>query len=61
VITVVDLTEVSFLSSTAVAFVIRQTQSARRQGHLPVLRGLTRPALRIFELTGTSNLFDMAA
>jgi anti-sigma B factor antagonist len=60
-ITVVDLTEVTFLSSTGVAFLIRQTQPARSQGHLPVLRGLTRPARRILELTGTSALFDMAS
>ena len=57
VITVVDLTEVTFLSSTGVAFVIRQTQPARNQGHLPVLRGLTHSARRILQLTGTSALF----
>ncbi len=60
VITVVDLTDVTFLSSTGVAFVIRQTQSAREQGHLPVLRGLTHSTRRILQLTGTSALFRMA-
>src|SRR3954464_13027910 len=47
VISVVDLKEVTFLSSSGVALLIRQTQPARDQGHLPVLRGLTHPVRRI--------------
>ena len=60
-IRVVDLQEVTFLSSTGVAFLIRQTQAAREQGHVPQLRGLTASTRRILQLTGTLALFDVAA
>jgi len=60
-ISVVDLKEVTFLSSTGMAFLIRQTQPARDRGHLPVLRGLTGPARRILQLTGTMALFHPAS
>jgi len=61
VIRAVDLTEVTFLSSTGVALLIRQTQPARDQGDLPVLRGLTHPARRILQVTGTLALFHVAS
>lgn len=57
VITVIDLNEVTFLSSTGLALLIRQTQPARDRGHLPVLRGLTHSARRILQMTGTTALF----
>ena len=57
VIGVVDLHEVTFLSSTGIAFLIRQTQPARDQGDLPLLRGLTGPARRSLQLTGTMAVF----
>lgn len=57
VIGVVDLEEVTFLSSTGVALIIRQTQPARDRGDLPVLRGLTERARRILQITGTMALF----
>jgi anti-anti-sigma factor len=60
VIGLVDLKDVTFLSSTGVALLIRQTQPARDQGDLPVLRGLTHRARRILQLTGALALFHEA-
>ncbi len=57
VICIVDLKEVTFLSSTGIALLIRQTQPARDRGDLPVLRGLTDPARRLLQITGTTALF----
>lgn len=53
----VDLTEVRFLSSSAVSFLIRQTQAARARGELPVVHGVSRSARRVLEMTGASALF----
>ncbi len=61
VVNVVDLEEVTFLSSTGVSLLIRQTQPARDRGELPVLRGLTHPARRILQITGTAPLFRGAS
>ena len=61
VISVVDLTEVTFLSSTGIALLIPQTQPARDRGDLPVLRGLTHPARRLLQITGTTALFHAAS
>ncbi len=61
VISVVDLEEVTFLSSTGISLLIRQTQPARDRGDLPVLRGLTDPARRILQITGTTALFHAAS
>jgi anti-anti-sigma factor len=60
-ISVVDLKEVTFLSSSGVALLIRQTQPARDGGDLPVLRGLTDCARRIMQMTGTMALFHGAS
>ncbi len=56
-ISVIDLEKVTFLSSTGIALLIRQTQPARHRGDLPVLRGLTDQARRILQITGTTTLF----
>ena len=61
VINVIDLKEVTFLSSTGIAFLIRQTQPARDRGELPVLRGLAGAARRILQITGTVALFHAAS
>ena len=61
VISVVDLKEVTFLSSSGLALLVRQTQPARDRGDLPVLRGLTDRDRRILQITGTMALFDGAA
>lgn len=58
-ISAVDLTEVRFLSSSAVAFLIRQTQTLRERGQLPVLCGVSSRARRVLELTGASELFAL--
>lgn len=60
-IVAVDLTEVSFLSSSAVSFVIRQTQAARDRGQRPVIRGVSAPARRVLELVGAIQLFAVPA
>lgn len=56
-ISVVDLTEVTYFSSAGVSFLLRQTKPARDQGHRPILRGLVDPARRILTLTGVTPLF----
>lgn len=56
-VSAVDLTEVRFLSSSAVSFLIRQTQPVRERGQLPVLCGVRDRARRVLELTGASGLF----
>ena len=61
VISVVDLQAVTFLSSTGIALLIRQTQPARERGDLPVLRGLTDRARRLLHITGTTALFRGAS
>jgi anti-sigma B factor antagonist len=60
-ITTVDLTEVTFLSSAGLGFLLRHTEATRRAGRMPVLRGATRPARRVMELTGVDRLFVSAA
>lgn len=60
-VTAVDLTEVRFLSSSAVSYLIRRTQSVRDRGRLPVLRGVSAPARRVLELTGAWELFSFVA
>jgi anti-anti-sigma factor len=61
VISVVDLKDVTFLSSTGLALVIRQTQSARERGDVPVLRGLTARDRRLLQMTGIAGLFHDAS
>jgi anti-sigma B factor antagonist len=62
VIKVVDLSAVTYLDSSGVAFLIRQTQPAREQGHLPALHGLRDSrARRLLQLTGATRLFEYAA
>jgi anti-anti-sigma factor len=56
----VDLTEVRFLASAAVSFLIRRTQSVRNGGRLPVLLGASPQARRVLELTGALELFALA-
>lgn len=56
-VTVVDLSEVTFLSSSAVSFLIRQTQPIRAQGELPAIGGVSVHARRVLELLGATRLF----
>lgn len=56
----VDLGEVTFLSSSAVSFLIRQTQSIRDGGRLPVVCDVSRHAWRVLELLGATRLFAPA-
>jgi anti-anti-sigma factor len=58
VIGVIDLTEVEFLSSSGVAFLIRQTQPLRDRGHLPAVRGLSARTQRVLQLTGAITMFQ---
>jgi anti-anti-sigma factor len=60
-ITVVDLADVTFLSSSAVSFLIRQTGPGRDRGQLPVLRTVAGPARRVLQLTGVDPLFRTVA
>ena len=57
----VDLTEVSFLSSSAVSLLIRQTQAARDGGSLPALCGASPQARRVLELIGAIELFALGS
>jgi anti-anti-sigma regulatory factor len=53
----VDLSEVAFLSSSAVSFLIRQTRSIRERGQLPAVVGVSAHARRVLELLGATGLF----
>jgi anti-anti-sigma factor len=55
----VDLTDVRFLSSSAVAFLIQQTRPIRDRGQLPTLRGVSSHARRVLELIGALELFAL--
>jgi anti-anti-sigma factor len=58
--TAVDLTGVTFLSSSAVSFLIRRTQPVRDRGKLPAIRGISAPARRVLEMVGVIGLFAAA-
>jgi len=59
---VIDLSEVTFLSSSALAFLIRLAQvAARTANNPPVMRGLSRPARRTLTLTGSIGLFQVSS
>ena len=57
----VDLAEVRFLSSSAVSFLVQQTQPVRDRGQLPALLGVSVPARRVLELIGVLEHFALAA
>ena len=57
----VDLSEVRFLSSSAVSFLIRQTRPARDRGQLPALCAVSAPARRVLEWVGALRLFAPSA
>jgi anti-anti-sigma factor len=61
VVAAVDLTEVLFLSSSAVSFLIRQTQSVRDRGEVPALLGVSAQARRVLELIGVMELFALTS
>ena len=56
-VAVVDLGEVTFLSSSAVSFLIRQTQPIRERGQLPAISSVSGHARRVLELLGVIGLF----
>jgi len=56
-VSAVDLSEVTFLSSSAVSFLIRRTQPTRERGQLPVIAGVSGHARRVLELLGATRLF----
>lgn len=53
----VDVTDVTFINSTAIAFIVRQTESARRNGRRPLVRGASRRVRRVFDVVGLSAMF----
>lgn len=57
----VELSEVRFLSSSAVSFLIRQTQAIRDRGQLPALCGVSDQARRVLELLGVLELFALGS
>jgi len=60
-ITAVDLSAVTFLSSAGLSFLIRATRRSRQAGQLPALRGLARPARQVMEIAGVTGMFCSAA
>ena len=58
-IAAVDLSDVAFLSSSAVSFLIRQTRSVRERGQLPAVVGVSAHARRVLELLGATGLFRL--
>jgi anti-anti-sigma factor len=59
-ISLVDLTEVTYLSSAGLGLLLRETRAARERGDIPTCRGISRPAGRILRLAGVANLFRIA-
>lgn len=57
-ITAVDLSEVTYLSSSGIGFLLRRTRPARDLGEVPQLRGASSSARRILMLTGVAPLFQ---
>ncbi len=57
VITAVDLSEVTYLSSCGIGLLLRLTRQVRNHGDVPTVRGLSRPADRILRLAGLAALF----
>jgi anti-anti-sigma factor len=53
----VDLEQVTFLSSSAVSFLVRQTKPIRELGQLPPIVGVSDHARRVLELLGVTRLF----
>jgi anti-anti-sigma factor len=56
-VSIVDVSAVTFIDSVGLTFLVRQTQTARDSGLLPVLRRPTAPVSRALELTGVDRLF----
>jgi anti-sigma B factor antagonist len=54
----VDAARVTFLNSTGVAFLVRQTLVARNTGRRPQLRRPSRTAQHVLRLTGVDRLFE---
>jgi anti-anti-sigma factor len=55
----VDVNGVSFLNSRGVALLATATKPARAAGHRPVLRAAPRQVLRVLDMTGAIDLFDV--
>jgi anti-sigma B factor antagonist len=58
-ILVIDLAEVSFLSSSGLAVLITTAEQAEQRGIQLRLVVTTRPVSRLLEMTATSNLFEL--
>jgi anti-anti-sigma factor len=58
---VIDLSAVTFLSSSAVSFLLRHTRAIRDRGGVPILRGLNSHTSRVLSLTGVLSLFQHTA
>lgn len=56
---VVDLSEVTFLDSTAMSVLIAEHKRRVGAGHSLVITGSSPMALRIFELTGVDRVLDL--
>ncbi len=54
----VDLTGVPYIETSGIATLIEALRMARRHQTIFCLQGLTGPVLRLFEVTGTLNLFE---
>ena len=60
-ITAVDLSGVTFLSSAGLSFLIRATRCSRQAGQLPALRGLARQPRQVMRIAGVTGMFCSAA
>ena len=54
----VDLSELTFLDCSGLNVFLAARDRAKANGHQLFLFGASRPARRVFELTGTERLFD---
>jgi anti-anti-sigma factor len=59
--TIVDVSQVRFLDSTAPAFVLRRTGAASNPVLRPTSRGATGAVTKVLRLTGTESLLEVLA
>ena len=57
----VDASAATFLSSSGVAMLLRETEAHRAAGGRPELRSPSRAVLQVLRLTGMVELFDVVA
>jgi anti-anti-sigma factor len=55
----VDAADVTFFSSVGVGFMLRMTSETRQKGRRPIIDRPTRPVLRVLQIAGLVDLFEV--